>query len=178
MITLDNYRENETGAKAKRLFQMAEQGLNVPEMFCVKSAEEAEKAVFDRDGLYSVRSSASCEDGAEMSFAGQFSTYLNVKGSEVTDHVRKCLESSDVKAYLDGMGAKAQSVGLTVIVQKMIDADLSGVMFTADPRGILNEAVIAVGRGTGNNVVEDKTDVTQYYYNLSDDVYCYEVQGE
>ena len=178
MITLDNYRKNETGAKAKRLFQMAEQGLNVPEMFCVKSAEEAEKAVFDRDGLYSVRSSASCEDGAEMSFAGQFSTYLNVKGSEVTDHVRKCLESSDVKAYLEGMGAKAQSVGLTVIVQKMIDADVSGVMFTADPRGILNEAVIAVGRGTGNNVVEDKTDVTQYYYNLSDDVYCYEVQGE
>ena len=178
MITSQNYKDHETGAKAKRLFQMAEQGLNVPELFCVKSAEEIKEASFDREGLYSVRSSASCEDGNALSFAGQFSTFLNVKGSEVRDYVRRCIADADVHDYLEGMGAKADSVGLTVIVQKMIDADLSGVIFTADPRGILNEAVIAVGRGTGNNVVEDRTDVTQYYYNLSDDVYCYEQQGD
>ena len=178
MITSQNYKDHETGAKAKRLFQMAEQGLNVPELFCVKSAEEIKEASFDREGLYSVRSSASCEDGNALSFAGQFSTFLNVKGSEVRDYVRRCIADADVHDYLEGMGAKADSVGLTVMVQKMIDADLSGVIFTADPRGILNEAVIAVGRGTGNNVVEDRTDVTQYYYNLSDDVYCYEQQGD
>lgn len=179
MTDKSNYRGKNIGAKAQRLFEMAEHGLNVPPLFCVQSADEIDTASFDREGLYSVRSSASCEDGSRLSFAGQFDTYLNIRGSEVGEYVRKCLDfKSSAGTYADSMGAGKDSIHMTVIVQKMIESDYSGVIFTANPQGILNEAVIAVGRGTGNNVVEDRTDITQYYYNLSDDRYCCERQGD
>ena len=87
MITYNNYREFSIGAKAQRLFIMREKGMNVPELVCVKSSDELKDLPFDRNGLYSVRSSADCEDGASMSFAGQFNTTLNVKGSELEKYV-------------------------------------------------------------------------------------------
>ena len=54
---------------------------------------------------------------------------------------------------------------MNVIVQEMVDADISGVLFTSNPQGILNESVISVAYGLGENVVSDKGDVTNYYYN-------------
>ncbi|MBQ8966886.1 PEP/pyruvate-binding domain-containing protein [Ruminococcus sp.] len=178
IVDNSNFRSCETGAKARRLFDMAENGLNVPRFFCVQSPEDIAAAKADTEGLYSVRSSAHCEDGREFSFAGQFDTYLNVKGSDLEYYVRKCLDSrASAEAYAANTGAAAD-IGMTVIVQQMIQAELSGVLFTSNPQGILSEAVIAVGRGTGNNVVEDRTDVTQYYYDMHDDKFCYERQGD
>ena len=55
-----------------------------------------------------------------------------------------------------------------VIIQEMVEPDVSGVLFTANPQGILNESVIVCGRGAGDQVVEDRADVTTYYYNLAD----------
>lgn len=179
MINNTNFRKYRIGAKAHRLFAMRENGLNVPELVCVQSVEEVRDFPFDRDGLYSVRSSASCEDGAEMSFAGQFTTCLNVKGSELESYVERCLASSEsADDYIRGMGRDAEEVHVTAIIQKMVESELSGVIFTANPQGILNETVIAVGEGLGCNVVEDRTDVTHYYYNTADDVYCYERQND
>ena len=179
MITYENYRGYSIGAKAQRLFIMREKGLNVPELVCVKSSDELKDFPFDRNGLYSVRSSADCEDGASMSFAGQFNTTLNVKGSELEKYVDECLASaSAAKDYLRSMDAQAERADVTVIIQKMVNSEYSGVIFTANPQGILNETVIAVGRGLGSGVVEDKTDVTHYYYNLTDDLYCFERQND
>ena len=62
-----------------------------------------------------------------------------------------------------------------VIVQEMIEADCSGVLFTANPLGILNETVIVQGAGTGDQTVEDRTDTTTWYYNLTDRI-CYREQ--
>ena len=64
-----------------------------------------------------------------------------------------------------------------VIVQEMIEADRSGVLFTVNPQGILNESVIVVGAGTGDQVVEDRTDTTAYYYNQTDHSCYYEQTG-
>ena len=67
---------------------------------------------------------------------------------------------------------------MSVIVQKMIDSDISGVMFTSNPQGVMNECVITAGKGTGDNVVSDRTDTTSYYYNTNDDLYYYEGEND
>ncbi|MBO4493925.1 MAG: phosphoenolpyruvate synthase [Ruminococcus sp.] len=179
MITEKNFRKYRIGAKAQRLFIMRENGLNVPELVCVQSADSLRDFPFDMNGLYSVRSSADCEDGDSMSFAGQFSTCLNVRGIELGKYVRRCLSSSETaEEYMISMGKDPEEAHITAIIQKMVPSELSGVIFTANPQGILNETVIVVGRGLGCNVVEDRTDVTHYYYNTTDDLYCLERQND
>ena len=56
----------------------------------------------------------------------------------------------------------------------MIQSDYSGVIFTANPTGILNEMVIVAGEGLGCNIVEDKISTTTYYYNVDDKNYYFE----
>ena len=60
---------------------------------------------------------------------------------------------------------------MDVIVQEMVDAELSGVIFTSNPQGILNEMTITVGEGLGEGIVSDKVDTVTYYYNVSDKKY-------
>ncbi len=131
----------------------------------------------DKDGLYAVRSSCGVEDGADHSFAGQFDTYLNVPADEINDRITDCLCSlfnENVIEYMLRNKMDLHSLGMNVLVQKMVDSDVSGVLFTANPQGILNESVIIAGRGLGENVVSDRIDTTAYYYNTSDRVYYYE----
>ena len=173
----ENYKN--TGAKAQRLTDMKNSGINVPDFVCVNSVSELKALNLDKNGIYSVRSSASCEDGENHSFAGQFDTYLYVSGGELENYVEKCLSSAGSSDdYMESMGKNKGNIRITAIVQTMIDADISGVIFTANPQGILNETVIAVGKGAGCAVADDRTEVTHYYYNLSDDIYCFEQQGD
>ncbi|MBQ3149903.1 MAG: phosphoenolpyruvate synthase [Clostridia bacterium] len=126
---------------------------------------------------YAVRSCANAEDGFGDSFAGQFDTYLNVYRENLNERIRDCFKSlynENVLTYIKKRGIPAETLRMNVIVQKMVQSEQSGIIFTANPMGILNEAVITVGEGLGENVVSDKTDTTSYYYNLSDNVYYYE----
>jgi pyruvate,water dikinase len=134
-------------------------------------------AHFQDTGLFSVRSSSSVEDGETASFAGQFATYLNVPREELLSRIKACFESlysSMAAIYLEKTGGDAAGLSMSVIVQEMVDAELSGVIFTANPQGLLSETVVVCGAGTGNNVVEDKTPVTTYYYSNIDKLYYYE----
>lgn len=129
----------------------------------------------DPNGLYAVRSSANMEDSAAHSFAGQFETYLNVPASDVPERAADCVCSLFRENVLDYMRRAAldpHEAEMNVLVQKMVDADVSGVLFTANPQGILNESVIVAGRGLGENVVSDRADTTAYYFNTSDRT-CY-----
>ena len=117
----------------------------------------------DKDGLHAVRSSCGVEDGADHSFAGQFDTYLNVPAGEINDRITDCLCSlfnENVIEYMLRNKMDLHSLGMNVLVQKMVDSDVSGVLFTANPQGILNESVIIAGRGLGENVVSDRMDTT------------------
>ena len=132
--------------------------------------------LFDSD-MYSVRSSCSLEDGMSDSFAGQFSSFLNVNKQEVRNRIVDCFLSmidSNVLEYIKLKNINCAEIEFNVIVQEMIKPELSGVLFTSNPQGILNETVIVCGKGEGDNVVSDKTDTTTYYYNLSDEIYYYE----
>lgn len=88
------------------------------------------------DGL-AVRSSATAEDLPTASFAGQQDSYLNVVGpGAVLEHVRKCwasLFTDRAVTYRIQNGFEHSQVALAVIVQQMVEAEVSGVMFTADP---------------------------------------------
>ncbi|MBQ7654575.1 MAG: phosphoenolpyruvate synthase, partial [Clostridia bacterium] len=126
---------------------------------------------------FAVRSSCSIEDGDKDSFAGQFDTFLNVKPCELDEKITDCFFSLFNKNVIDYMFEKsisADDIRMNVIVQKMVSSELSGIVFSANPQGLLNESVIVVGRGLGENVVTDKVDTTSYYYNLTDKVFYFE----
>src|SRR3989337_1378451 len=86
---------------------------------------------------YAVRSSATAEDLPTASFAGQQDTYLNVVGSEaLVDAVRRCwasLWTDRAVSYRASNGIDHGGVRLAVAVQEMVEAAVSGVLFTAQP---------------------------------------------
>ena len=84
-----------------------------------------------------VRSSATTEDLPEASFAGQQETFLNVSGDDqLLEAVRRCwasLWTARAIAYRARHGIPPDKISLAVVVQELIDADVSGIVFTADP---------------------------------------------
>ena len=199
IVDVTNYPLYNCGPKADNLFKLTTQGFNVPSFFCVNFSNLPAEAIIELDdelktlisdkieenfqstSRFSVRSSSMIEDGKSSSFAGQFATLLNVTRDNLYDSILKCLysmNSSNVLDYAKERDIDITNASMSVIVQEMVDADVSGVVFTANPQGLLNEIVVVVGAGTGNNVVEDKVDVTTYYYNKTDGNYYYEKQPE
>ncbi len=164
--------------KAQNLKILKENGINVPDFDVIEWDNRYGKIDYKKyHGKYAIRSSSYLEDGDVNSFAGQFDTYLNIKPREIEKYVRKCFNSvnnSNIKEYIKGKRINDTDIKMDVIVQKMVNSKLSGVLFTSNPQGLLNETVIVVGKGLGNNVVEDKIDTTTYYYNNSDNIYYYE----
>ena len=105
-----------------------------------------------------VRSSATAEDLASASFAGQQETYLNVRGTEaVAAAVIECwasLWTARAMAYRAREGIDPDTVRLAVVVQQMVDAEAAGVMFTANPaNGRRDQTVISAAWGLGESVV-------------------------
>jgi phosphohistidine swiveling domain-containing protein len=110
------------------------------------------------DQPVAVRSSATAEDLPFASFAGQQDTYLNVVGvGAVLDAVRRCWSSlwtERAVAYRAANGVDPHTVYLAVVVQRMVDSAVAGVMFTANPvTGKRTETVIDASPGLGEAVV-------------------------
>ncbi len=127
--------------------------------------------------LFSVRSSSCVEDSSDNSFAGQFDTFLNVPRGEIAERIVDCvcsLYNENVLDYMSKSDLDINNLEMNVIVQRMVNSEVSGIVFTANPQGILNECVIVAGRGLGENVVSDRIDTTSYYYSLTDDIYYYD----
>ncbi|MCT8977928.1 phosphoenolpyruvate synthase [Clostridium sp. CX1] len=86
---------------------------------------------------YAVRSSATAEDLPLASFAGQQDTYLNIMGKdEILKHIRKCwasLYTDRAVIYRIQNNFDHRKVYLSVVIQKMVFPEASGIMFTADP---------------------------------------------
>ncbi len=109
-------------------------------------------------GPVAVRSSATAEDLPDLSFAGVQDTFLNVHGeAALMDAVRGCwasLHSERAIAYRAKMNVDSSAVAMAVVVQSMVNADASGVLFTANPAtGDRDEVVINAGFGLGEGVV-------------------------
>lgn len=105
-----------------------------------------------------VRSSASAEDLPHASFAGQQESYLNIVGEDaLVDAVRSCwasLWTDRAVSYRVANGVGHQTVSLAVVVQRMVDAQVAGVLFTANPvTGTRTEMVVDANPGLGDVVV-------------------------
>jgi len=136
-----------------------------------ETAREIEKAYVEMGrGLVAVRSSATAEDLPEASFAGQQATFLNVEGDKaVVRAVQDCWASLfEARAifYRQEQGFDHFVVGIAVPVQRMVQSEAAGVMFTVEPttsnKGkITIEAVL----GLGEMIVSG--DVTPDHYSVS-----------
>ena len=121
------------------------------------------------DRLYAVRSSGTKEDLEGFSFAGQYETFLFTKLEDVPARIIDCYKSMfspTVLSYLADHDIDAKDLKMSVVVQEMVDADLSGICFTADPvTGDDKTMLIEVAEGIGEDIVSGRNKPEDYYYD-------------
>lgn len=147
------------GGKGAGLARLVKHGARVPPF--VVLAPDAEAASIEGEvaklgnGLFAVRSSAIGEDGANHSFAGQYTSVLGVRGfTDVIAAIQTCRDSARserVLAYCKERGIEPTPVA--VIIQTMVEGSASGVLFTATPEDP-ERVLISAGFGLGEGVVQ------------------------
>lgn len=175
--TFDQINKNdvlEIGGKGASLGEMINMGIPVPPGFVITTKtyknfynqeipieirEDILKA-FDKLGLQriAVRSSAVAEDSSNASWAGQLESYLNVGRDDLIEKIRECwnsIRSERALAYASEQNLPKDKLIVAVVVQKMIESQVSGVMFTANPvNKDRNEIMIEAGWGLGELLVQ------------------------
>lgn len=131
------------------------------------SYEELASATGDPSPPVAVRSSAIGEDSEEATFAGQQETYLWVRGvDQLYEAVRNCwasLYSPEAVSYRADMAAEDQAPAMGVTVQLMVDAAVSGVMFTCNPlNGDPSTVAVNASWGLGLSVVGGEVTPDEY----------------
>ncbi len=106
----------------------------------------------------SVRSSSTQEDLGEQSFAGQYTTYLDVRNeADLKDRIEKCWESAEsdlVRDYRDEHVGRNEAPLMSVMIQRMVHAKAAGVAFSRNPMYPLREEVVVEGvQGLGEKLV-------------------------
>ena len=124
-----------------------------------------------RNTCLSVRSSGLQEDTEEAAFAGAAETYLCVNPAELPNWIKKVWMSFWLTRgilYRGSRIVRQGTVKLAVVVQKMFDSQVSGIMFTTDPVSGRDVIVIEAGYGLGEGVVSGLIDVDRYYVDKFD----------
>jgi pyruvate,water dikinase len=171
------------GGKGLSLGLMAVAGLPVPPGFCITSIayRKAENQRIDDSlaeallhayrslggGCVAVRSSATAEDGVETSFAGQQETILGVEGDEaLRASIERCWRSLHTEraiAYRQKQGVDETSLAMAVVVQRLVHAEVAGVLFTRDPLDPSGERMrIEASWGLGEAVVSGRVTPDQF----------------
>jgi len=158
-----------TGKEARELILRAEFPKDLTKKI-IKSYKKLCKKYREENVSVAVRSSATAEDLATASFAGQMETYLNVRGQdELLQAVKKCMASLFTDrsiSYREEKGFEHLKIALSVGVQKMVRSDLgaSGVMFTLDTEsGFENVVLINSIWGVGEMIVKGKITPDEFY---------------
>lgn len=168
------------GGKGAGLARLERAGAKVPETVCIppdidpgEAVRESLEYFHDPDGekMYAVRSSAGVEDGSQKSYAGQFESFLRVNGVEaMVEAVNKCRDSGKsrrVKEY----GRNMEGFDVSVLIQEMIEADCSGVLFTCDPvSGSRNHMIIEALTGTSENLLGGTMSGENYVLDRKGDI--------
>ncbi|MET8865285.1 PEP/pyruvate-binding domain-containing protein [Nonomuraea sp. NPDC004580] len=189
------------GGKGANLGELVRHGLPVPDGFVitthayelvargretrehfetVEPPGELREAITDAyarlgGGPVAVRSSATAEDLPGAAFAGQQDTFLNVAGEQaLLDAVRRCwasLWTDRAVAYRARLRLDDSEVRIAVVVQRMVEAETAGVMFTANPvTGDRTQLVVDAGRGLGEAVVSGLVTPDHYVLRPSGEV--------
>lgn len=165
------------GHKAATLSRLMHFGHCIPDGFCLPmpllTLENLPDLRFDIDQALSalkachnlkmfaaaVRSSAIEEDCAEASFAGQYETFLNVVGTAaIVEAIRRCWDSAHserVQQYRHKKGLLGELKGMAVLVQQLVPADVSAIVFSVNPlTGNRNEIFINASWGLGQSIAD------------------------
>ncbi|MFO0926201.1 MAG: PEP/pyruvate-binding domain-containing protein [Gemmataceae bacterium] len=174
------------GGKGLSLGRMATAGLPVPPGFCLTTAAlrrlrggplMRDPELVSRlnaacaalgDGQVAVRSSATGEDGAVFSFAGQQDTILGVVGADaVRAAVEACWASLDGEravAYRRQQGVRDDDLAMAVVVQRLVPAEVAGVLFTRDPLDPSGrQMLVEASWGLGETVVSGRVTPDRYH---------------
>jgi pyruvate,water dikinase len=174
------------GGKGLSLARLTGAGLPVPPGFCVTSAAyrrlhgqslRDDTALTDAitrayqdlgGGPTAVRSSATAEDSATASFAGQQETILGVTGeAAVLDAVDRCwrsLDSARAVAYRQHQKVDERGLAMAVVVQRLVPSEVSGVLFTRDPLDVHNRRMLVEASwGLGESVVSGRVAPDRYH---------------
>ncbi|MDW8241670.1 MAG: PEP/pyruvate-binding domain-containing protein [Thermogemmata sp.] len=174
-----------SGGKGASLAALWQAGLPVPEAFIITTAAyrwlhlhgiRSDPRFLDRlrqayeqlgRGPVAVRSSATAEDAAEASFAGQQETILGVEGeAALVEAIERCwqsLQGERAVAYRARQGVDEGHLAMAVVVQRLIDADSAGVLFTRhpfDPQG--RTMLVEASWGLGETVVAGRVQPDRY----------------
>lgn len=164
----------DVGGKGGSLWELAQDGFPVPSGFVVTTevfrkfnqeeipidVQEEILQAFGNLGSerVAVRSSAVVEDGEKTSWAGQLETYLNVGREGLIEKIRDCwnsIKSERALAYAGQNNINEEELAVAVIVQKMVESEVSGVMFTVNPISKNpDEIMIEAGFGLGEYLVQ------------------------
>jgi len=122
----------------------------------------------DASAFVAVRSSATAEDLPDSSFAGQQETFLNVQEASLLSRVKACWASLFTQRaiyYRQQRGFPHADVDIAVVVQRMVDAEKSGVLFTSHPSTGDPEMTIEAAWGLGEAVVSGAVSPDNYVYD-------------
>jgi rifampicin phosphotransferase len=174
---IDPEQHELVGGKAAGLAALIRLGERVPEGFCVTTEayrlgevpRDEVLAAYERlgGGPVAVRSSATAEDLPHASFAGQQDTWLSVSGTDdLLEAIRACwtsLHTERARAYREAAGISHDGVRMAVVVQRMIEVEVAGVLFTANPvTGSRRETVVDAALGPGTAVVDGAAAADHY----------------
>ena len=170
-VALEDARaEHDFGGKAVALGAAIRAGLPVPESFALDAGlvdalargHDEARALLDElcarlAGPLAVRSSAVGEDSPAACFAGQHATVLGVQGAaaaaEAVRTVRRSAHTESALAYRERVGADG-SVRIGAVIQRLVDAETAGVLFSCNPMTGDDELVIEASWGLGEAIVQ------------------------
>uniref|UniRef100_UPI001461473A aminotransferase class III-fold pyridoxal phosphate-dependent enzyme n=1 Tax=Nocardia higoensis TaxID=228599 RepID=UPI001461473A len=170
------------GGKAATLHELITAGFEVPPGFVLPADFDLD-AVSDDDlagwvralGGFPVaaRSSGVLEDLDDASFAGQYESYLDItEVGELREHIANCrrsVENDRVRTYLARHGYSAAKATVSVLVQRMVEAEYAGVGFSIDALGgIEDHAIVECCAGLGERLVSGHVTPTRYTLRLRD----------
>ncbi len=164
----------EVGGKGASLGEMANAGISVPPGFVITTETynqfsnqelptDVIKEIIDsfeklESERVAIRSSAVAEDSTSSSWAGQLESYLNTTRENLVERIRDCWNSIKTERALEyaaEAGVNEEDLAVAVVVQKMVESEVSGVIFTANPiTKNKDEIMIEAGFGLGEMLVQ------------------------
>ncbi len=172
--SLTEHDYSRMGGKASNLSRLLLANFPVPAGFVLYDEnDQLEKAIAHIGGFpVAVRSSGSLEDLPHASFAGLYETFLFVRSfEELYLAISKCFDSKKSERVLDYLNTKKiefdpEKLTMSVLVQKMVDAKMAGVLFTLNPtNGREEECYLEYCEGVGERLVSGHVTPTQVTYD-------------
>ncbi len=196
---MKDYKSSDiSGGKGASLEKLRSAGFNVPSFTIVTSMDykfwKREKALpndalkridyflnSSKNNFFAVRSSATQEDGESSSYAGVLETFLYVTRESILTNIYNCFHSFSnerLKAYEQSSKQSSENSAMAVVIQEMIESDISGVMFTRAPDLDNSLVYIESGLGLGEGVVSGIVDVDRFYISRFNEVIKSEINNK